>query len=71
MGNLALEVAAAAFGKIEQDEKNLVKKAGIGQNGYFTQRGVCCTIRQCPTLLCDCKPKKLPWGEKALGLLCV
>ena len=28
MANVALEVAAAAFGKIEQDQRNLLQKGG-------------------------------------------
>ena len=36
MANVALEVAAAAFGKIGQNRRNLFQKAGIGQNGRFS-----------------------------------
>ena len=55
MANVALEVAAAAFGKVKRIKETYFKKAGIGQNGcfptarmaVFPQRGACCTLRHC------------------------
>ena len=59
MANVALEVAAAAFGKNKKNQRNLFQKSGIGQNGCFsTARSVLY-----PTTLFSSRCKK--WRHSA------